>query len=92
MLYQEVRKVFVINAGGFHHEDHRNIVRNDELLDPLQEAFESCGRVLEGFWWRDGLLLFDGDGTEAGIEGLIRNIDADGLFEDRHKSAPWKNE
>jgi hypothetical protein len=80
MLQEEVREVFIIDTGGFHNKDQRNIVRNDEFFDPKQEEFEARRRVFKRFGLRNDSILLGIDGTKAGIEGFVRDIDTDGLF------------
>jgi hypothetical protein len=63
-----------------HDEDERNILRDNERFDPVQEEFEAGRCILKGFGLRDDGVLLGIDGTEASIEGFVGDIDTDGLF------------
>jgi hypothetical protein len=55
-------------------------VRNNECFDPSQEELEACRRVFKRFGLRNDSILLGIDGTEAGIEGFVGDINTDGLF------------
>ena len=63
-----------------HDEDQGNIVRKNQGFKPSQEEFEAGRCILKGFGLRDDGVLLGIDGTEAGIEGFVGDIDTDGLF------------